>query len=77
MGDMPYGQCKYCHQIGPLRITYFRIPIDCNCCGNGHSERIEHCNNCDAEMPTVTTVCVYTKKLFDPIHEGLFKKVRE
>jgi len=77
MGDMPYGQCKYCHQIGPLRITYFSFPIKCECCSPNHSERIEHCNKCEAKMPAETNVHLSTKKLFDPIHEGLFKKVRE
>jgi hypothetical protein len=72
MGDIPYGQCKYCHQIGPLRITYFSFPIKCNCCSLNHSERVEHCSKCEAKMPTETKVWVNTKKLQDPIHEGLF-----
>lgn len=72
MGDMPWGPCKYCKKEGPLRITYFSFPIKCNCCSSNHSERIEHCSECEAKMPAETVVWISTKKLQDPIHEGLF-----
>jgi hypothetical protein len=75
MGDMPYGQCETCHQIGPLIITYFRFPIKCECCSPYHVERIEHCSTCEAKMPTETKVHLSTKKLQDPINEGLFTKL--
>lgn len=75
MSDIPWGQCYYCGDEGPLRITYFRFPIKCDCCSPNHSERIEHCSKCEARMPTQTKVYINTKKLQDPIHEGLFTKL--
>jgi len=74
MGDAPYGQCHYCEEKGPLRITYFNFPINCECCSPCHSERIEHCSECEAVMPKETRVYLSTKKLQDPIHEGLLTK---
>lgn len=74
MGDAPWGQCQYCKVEGPLRITYFSFPIKCNCCSPNHSERIEHCSECEAVMPAETKVWIDSKKLQDPIHEGLFTK---
>jgi len=76
MSGVPWGPCKYCQVEGPLRITYFSFPIKCNCCSPTHSERIEHCSKCEAVMPDQTIVWVSSKKLLDPIHEKLFKKVR-
>lgn len=75
MGDVPWGTCYYCRNTGPLRITYFSFPIKCECCGSRHSERIEHCSECEARMPAETKVWINTKKLLDPITEGLFIKV--
>lgn len=75
MGDMPWGNCHYCGDMGPLRITYFNFPIKCNCCSSNHTSRIEHCNKCKAKMPAETTIWISTEKLFDPIHEGLFTKI--
>jgi len=72
MGELPYGLCDYCKREGPLRITYFSFPIKCNCCSPNHSIRIEHCDKCEAVMPAQTQLWVDTKKLQDPIHEGLF-----
>ena len=74
MSDLPYGKCQYCYIEGPLRITYFSFPIKCECCSPNHSERIEHCPKCEAVMPAVTNVHLNTKKLQDPIHEGLFTR---
>lgn len=75
MSSAPWGPCKYCQVEGPLRITYFSFPIQCNCCSPTHSERIEHCSKCEAVMPVQTIVWVSSKKLLDPIHEKLFKKL--
>lgn len=75
MSSVPWGPCKYCQVEGPLRITYFSFPIKCNCCSPTHSERIEHCSKCEAVMPGQTIVWVSSKKLLDPIHEKLFKKL--
>ena len=72
---MPWGNCRYCGDKGPLRITYFSFPIKCNCCSSNHSERIEHCNECEAKMPTQTRLWISTEKLQDPIHEDLFTKL--
>lgn len=77
MGDIPYGQCKYCHQIGPLRITYFNFPIACQCCSRNHFETVTHCADCKPVMPRVVKIELATRKVLDPIHEGLFKKVRK
>jgi hypothetical protein len=74
MGEIPWGPCQYCKEEGPLRITHFSFPIKCNCCGPTHSERVEHCNKCEAKMPNETKLWVDTKKLQDPLHEGLFTK---
>ena len=74
MGDAPWGQCRYCKEDGPLRITYFSFPIKCECCSPCHSIRIEHCKDCEAVMPKQTIVHIDTTKLQDPIHEGLFTK---
>jgi hypothetical protein len=71
MGDIAYGFCQYCKDRGPLRITYFSFPIQCECCSPNHSLRIEHCSKCEAIMPAETRVYLSTKKLQDPIHEGL------
>lgn len=51
MGDVPWGQCRYCKEEGPLRITYFDFPIKCECCGPTHHERVEHSSKCEAVMP--------------------------
>lgn len=75
MGDVPWGQCHYCGNKGPLRITYFNYPIKCNCCSSNHVSRIEHCNKCEAEMPVSTKVFIDTKKLLDPVFENLFTKI--
>jgi len=75
MGDVPYGPCRYCKEEGPLRITYFRFPIKCECCSPNHSIRIMHCSECEAVMPMETQLWVRTEKLLDPIGENLFKKV--
>lgn len=75
MGDVPWGQCRYCKKEGPIRITYFDFPIKCECCGPTHHERVDHCNKCEAVMPKQTIVHIDTKKLQDPIHEGLFTKL--
>ena len=75
MGNAPWGMCRYCKKEGPVLITYFRFPITCSCCSPTHSERVEHCNNCEAKMPTETKIWIDTSKLLDPIFEGLFKKV--
>jgi hypothetical protein len=75
MEGMLWGPCHYCRDEGPLKITYFRFPIKCNCCSSNHSERIEHCGKCEAKMPTETKVWINTKKLQDPIYEGLFTKL--
>jgi hypothetical protein len=77
MGDMPYGQCKYCHQIGPLIRTYYYFPIACDCCGPTHYEMVRHCPTCNPVMPNFTEIIIATKRLLDPITENLFKKVRE
>lgn len=77
MGDSLYGECQYCGIEDSLRVTYFRFPINCECCGSTHSERIEHCMHCEAKMPNGTKVYLSTKKLLDPINEGLFQKVKE
>lgn len=74
MGDIPWGSCWYCKKEGPLRITYFSFPINCECCSSNHSIRIEHCKDCEAVMPTETAVLLNTTKLQDPIHEGLLTK---
>lgn len=74
MGDAPWGPCKYCKKEGPLRITYFDFPIKCNCCSPTHHERVEHCHKCEARMPNKTIVDINTRKLLDPITEGLFTK---
>jgi len=75
MGSVPWGPCKYCEEEGPLRITYFSFPIDCQCCSATHSIRIEHCSKCEAKMPAETYMNLSTKKLLDPIMEGLFRKI--
>lgn len=75
MGNITYGPCDYCGNESPLRITYFSFPIKCDCCSPNHSERVEHCSKCEARMPTQTKVYINTKKLQDPIHEGLFTKL--
>ena len=74
MGDVLWGPCKYCKKDGPLRITYFSFPIKCECCSPWHSIRIEHCNKCEPVMPKTTLILLDTKKLQDPVHEGLFTK---
>lgn len=75
MGDIQWGQCKYCKEDGPVRATYFRFPIVCNCCSPTHFERVQHCNNCEAVMPGGTEIWIDTGKLLDPVGKGLFKKV--
>ena len=75
MGDMPWGQCHYCGNKGPIRITYFRFPIKCECCSPNHSVRIQHCSKCEAKMPTETKVFIDTKKLLYPVFENLFTKI--
>lgn len=75
MGGIPYGQCKYCQEQGPIQITYFKFPIACNCCGPTHFEKIEHCKECEPVMPKSTTIWIETSKLLDPVGNGLFKKV--
>lgn len=74
MGDGIIGNCRYCLAHGLLRVTYFSFPIKCECCSPWHSIRIEHCNECEAVMPSETKLSLSTKKLQDPIHEGLFTK---
>ena len=74
MGDVEYGKCQYCKTDRPLYRTYFDFPIACECCGPTHHEMVKHCGNCKPKMPVTTTIYVSTKKLLDPIHEGLFKK---
>lgn len=74
-GDMPFGICRYCREASHLRVTYFRFPINCDCCSSTHSERVEHCNKCEAKMPSETRIWIDTKKILDPIFEELFKKV--
>lgn len=74
MSEVPWGVCMYCKNEGIINIRYFCFPINCECCSSGHSERIEYCSGCEPVMPKTTLILVDTKKLQDPIHEGLFTK---
>lgn len=74
MGDALVGHCRYCKEEGQLRVTFFTFPIKCECCSPCHAIRVEHCDKCEAIMPAQTNMWVDTKKLQDPIHEGLFTK---
>jgi hypothetical protein len=76
MGDIEYGRCDVCRLADNLIRTYYYFPIKCECCGPVHHEYVRHCINCTPEMPAETNVHLKTKKLLDPIHEGLFKKVK-
>jgi hypothetical protein len=38
---------------------------------------VTHCADCKPVMPRIIKIELATRKALDPIHEGLFKKVRE
>ena len=77
MGHVEFGRCDVCKKDGPLVRTYWHYPIACECHGPTHNEMRRHCNTCVPQTPLYTEITVSTAKLLDPIHEGLFKKVRE
>jgi hypothetical protein len=77
MGDMEYGRCDICKTQNQLTRTYYYFPIACQCCSRNHFEMVTHCADCKPVMPRVIKIELATRKALDPIHEGLFKKVRE
>ncbi len=77
MGVLEIDYCSICKQISEISRTYYHFPIACECCGPTHFELVRHCENCRPEIPRVAEVHISTAKLLDPIHEGLFKNVRD
>lgn len=77
MGDIEYGRCDVCGTDGNVTRTYFFFPIACECCGPTHFVMKRHCLGCTPSMPLTLDVRISAKRALDPIHEGLFKKVRE
>lgn len=77
MGDVEYGRCDVCKADRPLTRTYFYFPIACECCGPTHFIMKRHCHTCTPDMPLIIDVRISAKRALDPIHEGLFKMVRE
>jgi len=79
MGDTEQrrGLCHVCFEQNDLVKTYFHYPIACECCGPTHFSIVYHCATCIPKAPRVTELQVTSAKLLDPIHEGLFKKVRD
>lgn len=77
MGDIEFDRCDVCRKVGPVIRTYWRYPIACECCGSTHNEMRRHCSTCVPLEPRYAEIKISTAKLHDPIHEGLFKKVRE
>lgn len=75
----PY-ECMICGDaFVDTRAIFIDFPIQCECCEHtNHQQRIDFCEKCIPQMLDVTWVKIDTKKLLDPIHEGLFtKKVKE
>jgi len=70
---VPWGRCRYCKKEGPSVITYFKFPINCNCCSRMHHERVIHCPECKPVMPKKVEIVIAAQKLLDPIHEKLFR----
>jgi hypothetical protein len=77
MGVLERDKCSICRKLGNISRTYYHFPIACACCGPTHLELVRHCENCKPEMPKFTNVQIATAKLLDPVHEGLFKNVRD
>jgi len=77
MGVLEVDYCSICKQISEISRTYYHFPIACECCGPTHFILVRHCANCTPEMPKRTNIDISTAKLLDPIHEGLFKNVRD
>jgi len=62
-GDIEYGHCDVCHTQKPLRRTYFRYDIKCDCHSPYHFELIRHCNECEATEPLETTFLFLGSKI--------------
>jgi len=63
MGEIEFGKCEVCGKEAPLRRTYFRYGIKCECHSPEHVELIRHCEECTPEEPKETKIIIKTDVL--------------
>jgi hypothetical protein len=67
MGEIEFGKCEICQKEVPLKRTYFRYPIKCECHGSNHFILIRHCEDCIPKEPEYTKVELKTDDLKNPV----------
>jgi hypothetical protein len=55
-GEMEYGTCKCCGEVGPVIRTYFNYGVKCECHSPEHFEIVWHCYNCKPVDPGIKNI---------------------